>query len=185
VICDDAKTAPAYFSVLRSHVKETCTLKVSPAPRHGATPNEVIEYGAAHVTIISDPDSATTVWAVIDLEMVPDSKKLSDALRERAKIRSVELALSQPCFEIWTLAHFVETGKFFGKCEAVIREIKKRWKSAFAETFPEKKAQADYRKVIDRIDTAIQNAKKHNSAKSQSWTEVWQVVASIMNYNGK
>src|SRR2546421_627706 len=80
------------------------------------------------------------------------------------------------CFEVWILAHFVETGRHFDHCDAVLNEVKKQWRTAFGQSFPQKKAQADYRKILDRTMKAIVNAQKHDEASDGSWTDVWQIV---------
>jgi hypothetical protein len=181
VVCDDTKTAIAYFAELRLHVKENCTLKVLPAPRAGATANDVIDCAAAHKNL-SDPDAATALWAIVDLEMAPGSAGHAREFRKRAQRQNVDLALSQPCFEVWTLAHLVDTGENFDSCDAVLRKLKKLWKSEFGEVFPKQKARADYRKLIDRFKSAIDHAKPRNQSNSQSWTEIWNLGEQILSY---
>ncbi len=182
VVCDDTKTAPAYFAEVRSYVKKGCTLKVEAAPREGATAKDVIEFAATIAERMSDPDSTTTLWAIIDLEMASNSIKLARECRQLAKKGNVNIALSQPCFEIWTLAHFIDTGEQFDSCNAVLGRVKRQWKVAFNQDFSQKKAQADYRKLIERIQTAISHASTRTDSNSQSWTEIWQILNQVIAF---
>lgn len=180
IVCDDSRTAPAYFTEIRTQLKELCTLKPVPVPKE---PEAVLEAACKHKDDLSDEGIGATVWALIDLEMKPNSAGVAASLAEKAKKCGVELVLSQPCFEVWVLAHFLSTGQMFASCDAVVHELKKRWKSAFGQEFPPKKAQADYRKLLDRLQDAISNAKIHDCSKSQSWTEVWRVLVHLSSFH--
>ncbi len=177
IVCDDAKTAPAYFAEVRTRLRKYCTVKLMSEPRD---PARVIAFACNQKNELSDGGEGATVWAIIDLEMKPTSDALTASLREQAENCGVELLLSQPCFEVWVLSHFMCTGQMFVTCDAVLQEVKKQWKAAFGQEFPQKKAQANYCKLMDRLDSAISNAKVHTSAQSQSWTEVWRLLEHVL-----
>ncbi len=181
IVCDDAKTAPSYFRELRSILREHCTVKVVPAMRHGATGPDLIEYAVQESKSLSD-NQGVTVWVLVDLEMRSDSIAFSKKSEKKASTLNLELLLSQPCFEAWILLHLTGTGQLFSSCDQVLQEVKKHWKNAFNQPFPQKKAQADYRKLMDRVESAIQNAKQHDSSNSQSWTQVWMVAEHAMPF---
>jgi hypothetical protein len=73
---------------------------VRPAPEP-VTADEVLaqaeEYRRRH------PDDVDQVWCVLDAEGIDLA-----ALRARAVETDVEVAVSNPCFELWLLLHFVE-----------------------------------------------------------------------------
>ena len=181
IVCDDSKTAPAYFEEVRAQAKGKCTIRVIAAPRHGATGSDVIECAVNQKRQLSE-QSGASVWAAVDLEMAHDSKTLEEALRKKAKKHGVELTISQPCFEVWVLAHFIDSGRQFDSCDAVLHEVKKRWETDFGHTFPQKKAQADYQKLMDKIKTAVNHAKPRGALNSGSWTEVWRIAERIMTH---
>lgn len=143
--------------------------------RRGAAGACLIEYAAEEKGKLSD-DEGVTVWVLVDLEMSPDSDTLTNNLRNKATKHGVKVLLSQPCFEVWILLHFVDTGRLFTSCDHVLREVKKQWKVTFEREFPRKKAQADYQMLMDRITNAATHARSHDATKSRSWTEIWQVA---------
>jgi hypothetical protein len=175
VICDDTRTAPAYFSELRPVVKGSCTLKILPASRHGVTGETLLDYAVTERNKLSDVEGVT-VWVLVDLEMKSDSDATAAALLEKSQQQGVNIALSQPCFEVWILHHFLDTGEMFTSCGAVLKKIKREWKARFSQDFPSKKAQADYRKLLDLIHEASTRSRTHNTDNSQAWTDVWRVV---------
>lgn len=177
VVFDDTKTAPAYFKALREQLGRQVNLKLVPARDDGAEAEATIDLAVVEVPR-DDPDAPTTVWALVDLEGKRDSQRIS-ALRTRAKDGGVHLALSQPCFEVWVLLHFKKTGRPFDNCGEVVAEVKPAWDGAGLPPFPQKKAQADYSLIVDRIPAAIANAKSMSPGQEGCWTEVGTVVEAI------
>lgn len=173
VVCDDSKSAPNYFAELQQTLRKFCTIRVVAVPKDDST---VMDVAILKRSDLTDGGADATVWALIDLEMRPDSTERAHALRERAVRDDIRLVLSQPCFEVWILLHFKATGQHFLNCKAVIRELRKCWKGAFETVFPDKKAQADYRKLGHFVEPAIRHARESLSRQNQSWTEVWKVV---------
>jgi hypothetical protein len=88
------------------------------------------------------------------------------------------VALSNPCYELWSLLHLVDTGEMFINCAAVIERLAKEWQGRFKQAFGPK-AQADYSKIIEDRMAAVARARKHHENGDQSWTEVYLVVEDI------
>ncbi len=186
LVCDDAKTAVAYFQEMRREFKAKVTLKIVPAPCSGATADDVVK-AAITERLALGPDSSVAasepqdeVWALLDLEVQSELRNLANAAKLKAEDNSVRVALSDPCFEIWTLAHLTDTGTAFANCAAVVAEIKKEWKKEFGTDFGQKKAQADYSKLMPLRGLAISRCRPRHERKDPSWTEVYKVVESIM-----
>jgi hypothetical protein len=174
IVCDDTKTAGAYLRELKREVKSRRTVNIVPAPRHGADGKSVVEYAGSHKP--EGPEPNDQVWALIDLDTNPRKHEL----RDHASRLGVQIAFSAPCFEIFTLAHLEDTGAGFTDCSAVITRIKAMWKAFTGVDFPQKKAQADYSRIIPLCNDAIARCSKRSEANSQSWTEVWKVVEAIL-----
>lgn len=187
VVCDDAKTAVAYFNELKREVKEKVTVQVVSAPCDGASADDVVSLAIKWAdglmsSQFHDPeDVKELVWALIDLEGESDRQTQAYRAKEKAGTKSVSVALSKPCFEVWTLAHLVETGEAFANCAAVVERVKREWKRTFDADFPKKKAQAPYSKLMELRDQAVRRAKKRNTNTDPSWTEVYQVVEAILS----
>jgi hypothetical protein len=173
VVCDDTRTAVRYFELLRLEFKEHKTVRVYPAPHCGASADDVIEFAIAKKPEYAEADDRTFV--VVDLDTNPDER----ALRAACDSADLLLALSNPCFEVWTLAHLEDTGEAFLNCDAVLKRVKVRWKVEFNQEL-NSKAQADYSKIMAFRDEAIRRTRQRNAKNSQSWTEVWKAVESIV-----
>lgn len=90
----------------------------------------------------------------------------------------MSVALSDPCYEVWTLLHLQDTGEMFVDCGAVLARIRQRWKTRFGQEFG-KKAQADYSKILADRATAAERARRHHQNGDQSWTEVYLLIDEI------
>lgn len=173
VVCDDTKTAVAYFNVLKHKVKDKVTVNVYPAPCYGATADEVFAFAKTKAESFSE--TSDKIFVLIDLDTNPDEA----GLRHEASKNNLTLLLSKPCFEVWTLCHLQDTGEFFQDCNSVLRRVKEKWKEAFSTDFGNK-AQADYEKLVELVESAIINCERRRKHTSQSWTEVWLAVKAIL-----
>ena len=180
VVCDDSRTAVAYFTELKREVKHNVTVMVVKAPCHGAAADSVIALAksqAAELDRDRDDADSNTVWALIDLEREPERQ--DSAAKAKANETEVQIALSKPCFEVWTLAHFVDTGAAFKDCKAVLAAVKSEWQKGLGSAFGKQKAQADYSKLMPLRAKAVERCKQHWQRNDPSWTEVHRVVESI------
>jgi hypothetical protein len=133
----------------------------------------VIEYAKSKSP--ENLEATDRVFVIIDLDTNPHEADI----RHEAEGTSMEVLFSNPCFEVWTLAHFQCTGEGFASCGAVLSRIKERWKQRFGTEFGGK-AQADYGKLLDLIEAAIRCWQHRDKAQDQSWTEVWQATMAII-----
>ncbi len=174
VVCDDTKTAVAYFLAVKKEVKAAVTVHVVRAPRTGASAAEVVDLAAKRVG--DAEEEGDSVWALIDCEAEPERIIAAEAAKARGNSCGVNVALSKPCFEVWTLAHFIDTGQKFSNCAAVVRQVEAEWKKRFGTKFD--KAKADYGKLMEYLNEARVTAKKQRNS-GQSWTEVFMVMDAI------
>jgi hypothetical protein len=182
VVCDDTRTAVNYFTEIKREVKAKVTVMVQRAPCKGASPDMVLTQ-ALHLRKKHSPvQSNDSVWALIDLEAEAQKQTQASLVKKNAIGKDITVALSKPCFEVWTLAHLTDTGEAFKDCSAVLARVKIEWKKLF-KTDLTKKAQADYSKLMPYRDLAISRAKKRNQTTDQSWTEVFKVVEAILKAN--
>ena len=95
--------------------------------------------------------------------------------------RGVQVALSSPCYEVWTLLHLVGTGETFMNCAAVLSRVEIEWAKAFGQAFGTK-AQADYSKLMPLVDQAVERASRNHQSvpPTPSWTEVYKAVQVIV-----
>lgn len=183
VVCDDAKTSVGYFNLLKREVKERLTLTVVRNPCDRATPADVIDCAKKRERLLSEKKShdqhdKNSVWALIDLEKDPARRKEGLAAKEAGEKARISVALSDPCYEVWTLLHLVDTGETFADCNAVLSRVEIEWQKKFGQEF-RPKAQADYSKILPYRTAAAARAKQHREADDPSWTDVYLVSDAI------
>lgn len=172
VVCDDARTAVSYFNEVKLRVKEGLTLKVVRNPHDRASAADVVEAAKRQLSVFRqrrsrDEADQTAVWALIDLEGTPDRRRAAQNAKRAGEADGIRVALSDPCYEVWTLLHLVDTGETFINCQAVLQRVAHEWQEKFQQAFPAK-AQADYSKIIaDRMQAAAR-AREHHARKDPS-----------------
>lgn len=182
VVCDDTKTAVAYFGEIKRIVKADVTVEVVKAPCRGADPDSVVSLAVERARQIEDDGDA--VWALVDLEAEQAKQDQAYQSKKKGEEGGVHIALSNPCFEVWTLAHLADTGEAFNGCKAVGERVRTEWRKAFGTEFA-KKAQADYQKLMPFMDKALQRAETRHARNDPSWTEVYKVVKAILSLSAK
>jgi hypothetical protein len=168
------ETEPNYFRGLREEeaVRQKFSLVVQKG-KGGSCPDVVQQAIAEKEKASARGEDFDEVWCVLDIE-VGQRKQVIEA-RKLAEQNGIRLALSNPCFECWLLAHFHRTKKTFADCKAVIKELNKHWRAAFERDYDKNDEQL-YARLADRTQTAIDNARKVR-------TEDWDSSADILDCN--
>ncbi|MBL0871667.1 MAG: RloB domain-containing protein [Phycisphaerales bacterium] len=187
VVCDDTKTACSYFKILKREVAQRVTVNVIGARRTGATAKITVDLAIDERKKLraaqtgGSMEAGDSVWALVDLEAEPSRVSSAYSEQKRGRELGVQVLLSNPCFEVWTLAHLTDTGETFADCQAVLQRVKSEWKRQFGVEFGDKST-ASYEKLTPFRNEAVRRAKSRveNRAKEQSWTEVYQVVEEIL-----
>lgn len=184
VVCDDQKTARRYFECLKRHVKTSVTVRVIRNPFDRATAMDVVQCAHEELQRLREQsapelEDKQSVWALIDLEANHAKRDAAQEAKKSGERLGVRVALSDPCYEVWTLLHLVNIGSRFDDCGQVLTRLYTEWRKVFTtEMGP--KAQADFSKLIpDRVVDAIGNAKAQRECHAQSWTEVDLAVDEI------
>lgn len=181
VVCDDTATAPAYFGLLKREVKQYVTVRVVPAPCEGASPGSVAERAAKEKATLAECGGAEdrdAVWVLLDREGDANRQQQAAAARKKAEQDGIRVALSIPCYEVWTLSHLEDTGRRFSDCREVVSRVKQLWRQSFGEQCGPK-AQADYAKIMPLRAQAAQRAEAHWNSDDPSQTEVFRVIRDI------
>jgi hypothetical protein len=95
------------------------------------------------------------------------------AAKTLARQHEIQLAFSNPSFEVWPLAHFVSTTKSFAGCDKVIEELNKHWRREFKQDY-EKNDEDLYRHLADRTQKALDNAR---TVREQHWASSSDIVS--------
>ena len=133
------------------------------------------------------PDGFDEVWCVLDVETADNFQQLRRALEE-AEENDIRVCLSNPCFEVWFLAHFIKTHREFANPDEAIAELSKRWKKEFKQPY-NKTDEGNYKKLERLLDDAIKNARCvresfHDKTKPtidcNSSTDVYKLVSKLL-----
>ncbi len=182
VFCDDRVTAARYLEELRKITKHAVTLEVRTQECGGKSADVVVTQAIKCCPRRQGSAASNdSVWAVIDTESRPEDINLAMDAQERGAARGVRVVCSKPCFEVWTLLHFKATGQMFENCDAVWSAVKSAWESKFGQD-PGKKTRADYSNIVPLRRIAVNNAKRHTSQNSQSWSEVYLLIEEIERF---
>lgn len=118
------------------------------------------------------------VWAVLDLEREKPRRQQAADAKKRAESNGVKAALSDPCYEVWTLLHLEDTGANFEDCRKVNDRVKQVWEKEFGQSSGSK-AQVDFSRIIAQRREAAARAKQHRQNNDPSWTEVYRIIEDI------
>ena len=136
IVCEGTLTEPGYFQETRHLERSVIELVFDP----GGVPKALVERAVekkknAERLARSQKDSNLRydqVWCVFDIDehlLVPEAK-------QQAGANGIELAISNPCFELWALLHFrdqrahIERGPLHHDCKQHMPGYEKQLPSA-------------------------------------------------------
>lgn len=136
IVCEGTQTEPGYFREMRHLERSLIELELSP----GGVPKTLVERAvemkrAAETKARSQKDENLKydqVWCVFDIDehpFVPEAK-------QQARDNAIEVAVSNPCFELWALLHFrdqrahIERGPLHHECKQYMPGYEKRLPTA-------------------------------------------------------
>jgi len=179
IVCEGSKTEPNYFEDLTKHLGIAARVEVS-GKKCGSDPKSVLRY-AKKLKNDKNMPNYDHVWCVIDVERYGKRTGEITTVLNEARVASIKMAISNPCFEVWVLFHFEEYGKPFDKCKDVIREV---------ETHVTKYTKGGniYDNYLsERTQIAIENAKTIKNRNISTvridrnpYTEVYLIVENLM-----
>jgi len=163
ICCEDGKSAPQYFEVLRKYHKYSPQSFVVDKISYGTDPCSVVDRAVDFKKELEKnedlcEEDGDRVWVVIDVDQ---HQGMNDAC-QRAQSSDIEILISNPCFEYWILLHFEDTAPGVHDCNELIKKHLKRHLKDYD------KGKTDYRDFIDRADEAAIRAERQFKAKAES-----------------
>jgi hypothetical protein len=112
IACEGSKTEPVYFKSMKNELRSP-TLEITVLDNQGKTdPGNIIEILIEKRQQIKYEKGWTkndAAWAVFDGdEHIEKSRKSWETAINRANSQKINLAITNPCFELWYLIHFQE-----------------------------------------------------------------------------
>jgi hypothetical protein len=180
--CEGEKTEPSYFDGLVRFIRSSL-IQVVIGDRQ-ADPKGLVELAMAHrerarrAASRQRDDSLIfdEVWCVFDVDQ---HTRLQDAI-QKAAAASIDLAISNPCFELWILIHFREQWAFITGAAA---------QSAVRQFIPGYSKQIDYSRLESKGALAITRAQKMALRAEEAGnrvgnpsTGVWLLVSKLCQH---
>lgn len=111
IVCEGEKTEPQYLRGFERQCRNA-RLVIQIAPEHGIAPKALVDAAKRRKTEAARVANRQrdknlefdSVWCVFDID---DHSRVPDA-RQMARDNGIELAISNPCFELWLALHFRE-----------------------------------------------------------------------------
>jgi hypothetical protein len=175
IVCEGRETEPNYFDGLKEEkaVEQKFIIEVKKG-RGGSCRAVVRQAIAEREKAASRWKEFDEVWCVLDVEQAGQREHVIEA-RTLAGQHDIQLALSNPSFEVWLLAHFDSTRRFFADCDKVSEHLNKHWRREFEQDY-EKNDERLYTRLAGLTRTAIGKARKVRK-------EDWDPAADIVDCN--
>lgn len=172
VYCGASRTEPAYSDGLRAESRNgSVTIKIR---SQGIAPAALVLAAAEFRN--RKAGAYDEVWCVVDVDEFD-----IDAAVVEARRRRVNLAGSNPCFELWLLLHHADCHAYCAGYPDVERRLKKQ-----VPTYD--KANLDFTQFASGIGDAVKRAKgldpTGNDHRRNPSTNAWQLVEKIVYPHG-
>jgi hypothetical protein len=121
VFCEGERTEPEYLRALKRQpfVRDVAAVDLRVEPRRGgAVPLALVSMAAdARAKAVVEEAEIDEFWCVFDVEWPINHPYLEEAI-DRARRDGIQIAVSNPCFEIWLILHFRDHGGWLDNDEA-------------------------------------------------------------------
>lgn len=119
--CEGSKSEPEYLEALRAlpEVRSVAAVDIRIEDvRNGAVPLTLVEHAvAARKRARRERGEIDEFWCLFDVEWPKHHPNLTQALQLAAS-NSINVAISNPCFEVWLVLHFASCAKPLSNAEA-------------------------------------------------------------------
>lgn len=121
IFCEGRRTEPEYLNALKRHpaVREAAAVDLRVEAGHGGSaPRSLVSRAVdARTRAIDEDAEIDEFWCVFDMEWPVNHPGLLDAI-QRAGAHGIQVAVSNPCFELWLVLHFQDRGAWLSTDEA-------------------------------------------------------------------
>ena len=150
IFCEGERTEPAYLEALkrRPEVREVASVDLRIEAEHGMPHTLVSSAIKARDKSADEEGEIDEFWCVFDVEWPKNHPRLREAVQQ-AQGSGINLAISNPCFELWLILHFESCGSWLDNDGA--RRLRRQHDGALGKNL-------DPAKYMPLIQKAINNA---------------------------
>lgn len=155
IVCEGRATEPNYLDGLKRFGSIPAHFAITVAKGRGGTRFDIAESAVSKKRELGN--NFDRVLLLMDVEHAEHRESLERALPLLAK-HGIEVFLSNPSFEVWLLAHFERTGKWFENGARVEDQLNQHWSREFESEY----AKGDVRnfaRLQSRLPAVTENAK--------------------------
>lgn len=192
IVGEGRQTEPNYFREFRLESTVSERFSVTVKKGHGTSPEAVVAEALCYKEQAENRgEYYDEVWCVLDVEGLDKRESLERAI-VAARQNDIVLCLSNPCFEVWLLAHFVRESRAHNTCDSVIGRLHVHWRRLCGQDYRKNDKQV-YARISALTESAIDNAilvretdHRHvaNTADANSSTEVYRLVSHLLSSIG-
>ncbi|MCB0105425.1 MAG: RloB domain-containing protein [Caldilineaceae bacterium] len=171
IVIEGSKTELYYFQLLIDKLKLS-TANIEVDPDSGSAPQSVVRHAKQqYKQSLRSGDGFDRVYCVFDKDQHPGYQDAINAVKTAQPANVFYVAPSVPCFEYWLLLHFEYTTKPYAQrgqrspADCVkddLRQYLPAYDKSDLHTFEE---------VMPHVDTAIEHARRANSAAKRNDTD--------------
>lgn len=184
VVCEGTVTEPRYFEDLRR--KERAALVEIVIDGDGGEPKTLVERAVERKKQAErdaeryrdDNRRFDAVWCVFDVDEHP---RLADA-RQQARDNGIELAVSNPCFELWALLHLQEQNAHVSRHQT--RQRLKKHLRAYDKELPFEQIDAHYQQAVRRAEALDKRHQEIDEPGTNPSTGVYRLTERIRRAKG-
>lgn len=109
IFCEGIRTEPEYLNALKRQpwLRDTASVDIRIVPsRSGSLPRTLVSMAiGARAKATEESGEIDEFWCVFDVEWPRNHPGLGEAIAE-AERNGIQVAVSNPCFELWLILHF-------------------------------------------------------------------------------
>ncbi len=172
IATEGQETEKQYFSIFRN---PKINIVVIPTTDGKSAPNHVLSRldDIKNDYELNDDDS---LWLMMDIDHVRDEQR--SQICQKALQKGFNLAISNPCFELWLYLHFVEIDDMNISCSQLEKKLRKILGSY-------NKSKLDLEKYKGQIHSAVERARSLDKNLSERWpnsigTHVYKIVEKLV-----
>lgn len=179
VFCEGKETESGYLRALRKELRSPLVEIVIEG--YGEDPKALVERAVARKREAErearrkgDPESfLDQVWCVFDVD---DHTRLVE-VRQQARANGIELAVSNPCFELWALLHFQEQTAFLNREK--VRSFLKRHLADYRKALPFDRLWPGYEEAVRRAEHLDRRCEERGCPGDNPSTGVYRLTELI------
>lgn len=179
VLCEGQETEPGYLKAIRSQFRHHLVEIV--VEGYGEDPKALVQKAVAAKREAEREarrrDDAflryDQVWCVFDVD---DHARLADAFQQ-ARAHGIELAVSNPCFELWALLHFQDQTAFVGR--AKVRSFLKKHLPDYRKALPFDQMRIGYEEAVRRAEHLDRRCEERGAPGDNPSTGVYRLTELI------